>query len=308
MNKTNYTTNTNSLNPNFITGFCDAEGSFILNISKDPRYVLGWSTKLVFSIHLHSKDVDSLYLIQRYFGVGNVSIHEDTAMFQVIKLSDLACIVEHFNNYPLKTQKYADYLLFKKAFNIVSNKQHQTEIGLHKLISIRASMNKGLPERLLLAFPGITPELRPEVPKADLDPNNLDIKHWVAGFVSGEGCFFIKTSKSKTHKLGISVALNFLVVQNIRDTYLLDSFVQFFGCGSFSIAEKSGIGMFAVRNFSHIEEIIIPFFEQYPILGTKVKDFEDFKEASLLIKSKSHLTKEGLEKIILIKSRMNFKR
>jgi hypothetical protein len=41
MNKTNYTTNTNSLNPNFITGFCDAEGSFTLNISKDPRYALG---------------------------------------------------------------------------------------------------------------------------------------------------------------------------------------------------------------------------------------------------------------------------
>jgi len=145
MNKTNYTTNTNSLNPNFITGFCDAEGSFTLNISKDPRYALGWSIKLVFNIHLNSKDIESLYLIQRFFCAGNVTMHGDTAMFQVIKLSDLACIIEHFNNYPLLTQKHADYLLFKKAFNIVSNKQHQTEIGLHKLISIRASMNKGLP-------------------------------------------------------------------------------------------------------------------------------------------------------------------
>ena len=308
MNKTNYTTNTNSLNPNFITGFCDAEGSFTLNISKDPRYALGWSIKLVFNIHLNSKDIESLYLIQRFFCAGNVTMHGDTAMFQVIKLSDLACIIEHFNNYPLLTQKHADYLLFKKAFNIVSNKQHQTEIGLHKLISIRASMNKGLPERLQTAFPGITPELRPEVPKANLCPNSLDNKYWVAGFVSGEGCFFIKASKSKTHKLGVGVALNFLVVQNIRDTYLLESFVHIFGCGSFSIADKSGIGMFAVRNFSHIVDIIIPFFEQYPILGTKVKDFEDFKEASLLIKSKTHLTKEGLDKILLIKSRMNFKR
>ena len=58
----------------------------------------------------------------------------------------------------------------------------------------------------------------------------------MAGFVTGEGCFFIKTSKSKTHKLGMSVALNFIVVQNIRDAYLLESFVQFLGkkCGSFS--------------------------------------------------------------------------
>lgn len=106
----------------------------------------------------------------------------------------------------------------------------------------------------------------------------------------------------------MSVSLNFLVVQNIRDASLLESFIQVFGCGSFSIVEKSGIGTFAVSNFSFIVENIIPLFEEYPILGAKAKDFEDFKEASVLIKSKAHLTKEGLDKIILIKSRMNFKR
>jgi len=98
-------------------------------------------------------------------------------MFQVVKLSDLACIFEHFDNYPLKTQKHADYLLFKKAFDIISNKQHLTEVGLHKLISIRASINKGLPERLQTAFPNITPALRPEVIKTNLEHNNLDVKY-----------------------------------------------------------------------------------------------------------------------------------
>ena len=232
----------------------------------------------------------------------------DSAVFQCIKLSDLVCIIDHFNSYPLKTQKHADFLLFKKAFNIISNKQDLTIKGLHKLICIRASINKGLPERLQAAFPNLTPELRPSVAKVNLDFKNLDVKYWVAGFVSGEGCFFIKTSKSKTHKLGLSVTLNFLVVQNIRDAYLLESFQEFFGCGGFSIWEKSKVGTFAVRNFSHILDTIIPFFEQYPILGTKAKDFEEFKKGSLLIKSKAHLTKEGLEKILLIKSRMNFKR
>jgi hypothetical protein len=52
--------------------------------------------------------------------------------------------------------------------------------------------------------------------------------------------------------------LNFFVVQNIRDAYLLESFVQVFGCGSFSIVEKSGIARFAVLNFSQIVENIIP--------------------------------------------------
>lgn len=169
-------------------------------------------------------------------------------------------------------------------------------------------MNKGLPERLGVAFSNLTRMTRPQVPKTNLETNIPGVKHWMAGFVSGEGCFFIKTSKSKTHKLGMSVTLNFFVTQNIRDAYLLENFVQVFGCGSFSIVEKSGIGTFAVWNFSHIADNIIPFFEKYPILGAKAKDFEDFKEASVLIKSKAHLTKEGLDKIIFIKSKMNFKR
>lgn len=256
---------------------------------------------------MHSKDIDSLYLFQRFFGVGNVTLHGDAAHYQAVKLSDLACVIEHFNNYPLKTEKYADFILFKKAFDIVKSKEHLTEAGLTKLISIRATLNKGLPERLMAAFK-VIPEPRPQVPKTTLNSNTPGVKYWLAGFVSGEGCFFIKVSKSKTHKLGKSVTLNFLVNQHKRDAKLLESFIQVFGCGSYSINEKTGICIFAVRSFNDIDDKIIPFIEEYPIIGVKAKDFEDFKEASILIKSKAHLSKEGLDKILLIKSRMNFKR
>lgn len=229
-------------------------------------------------------------------------------MFQITKLGDFVFIIDHFKSYPLKTQKYADFLLFKKAFDIINDKKHLTIEGLHELISIRASLNKGLADRLKLAFPNIKPVVRPEIPIFSFKPNLSNINHWMAGFVSGEGCFFIHTSKSKTHKLGISVALNFFVVQNIRDSYLLASFAKIFGCGSFNIVEKSGIINFSVRNISDITDKIIPFFEEYNIQGVKAKDFNDFKEASVLMKSKLHLTKEGLDKILLIKSRMNFNR
>lgn len=311
MSKTKYTTQSshpNNVNPHFVTGFCDAESCFTLIISKNPRYTLGWSVKLVFNIHLHSKDLDLLYLIQRFFCVGNVTLHGDAAVYQATKLSDLARIIEHFNNYPLKTQKYADFLLLKKAFDIVHSKEHLTKDGLTKLVSLRACLNKGLPERLEAAFPNVTPVSRPPVPKTTFESNKLELNYWMAGFVTGEGCFFVKTSKSKTHKLGISVTLNFIIVQNVRDAFLIESFVDFFCCGSFSIAEKSGIARFSVSNFSKLVEIIIPIFEEYPVLGGKAEDFKDFKEVSVLIKSKAHLSNEGLNKILLIKSKMNFKR
>lgn len=50
---------------------------------------------------------------------------------------------------------------------------------------------------------------------------------------------------------------------------------------------------------------IIPFFKQYPIMGVKSKDFADWIKVAEYIQKKDHLTQEGLEKIINIKSTMN---
>ena len=37
---------------------------------------------------------------------------------------------------------------------------------------------------------------------------------------------------------------------------------------------------------------IIPFFNKYPIIGVKSKDFKDFSKAAELIINKKHLTKK----------------
>jgi hypothetical protein len=79
-------------------------------------------------------------------------------------------------------------------------------------------------------------------------------------------------------------------------------------CGFITINESSAITRFAVTKFSDIQNIIIPFFDKYPLKGDKVKNFEEFKKVSDLITKKSHLTKEGLDKILKIKSNMNFNR
>ena len=45
--------------------------------------------------------------------------------------------------------------------------------------------------------------------------------------------------------------------------------------------------------------------EKYPLLGAKLQDYLDFVKVAELIKSKEHLTIEGLAKIEEIKSNMN---
>lgn len=302
---TKYFTDNFKLNPNWVTGFCDGESSFQLVIHKTPNMKLGWSVRLVFSIHLHKKDINVLYMLQKFFNVGNITMHKDTANYQVVAMSDLLIILEHFNKYPLISQKKADYVLFKKAYDLIKNKEHLT--NLQNLINIRASMNKGLPERLLSDFPNTVPEIRPEIILSK-DDKLIDMNYWIAGFVEGEGCFFVKTSKSKTHKLGLSVNLNFIIVQNIRDKELMEEIKLVLNCGSITINESSAIIRFTVTKFTDIQNKIIPFFDKYPLMGNKGKDYEDFKKVSDLMTKKSHLTKEGLDKILEIKSNMNFNR
>ena len=45
-----------SLNPWFIVGFVDGEGSFIILIYKNSKLKTGWEVKLKFSITVHRKD------------------------------------------------------------------------------------------------------------------------------------------------------------------------------------------------------------------------------------------------------------
>jgi hypothetical protein len=65
--------------------------------------------------------------------------------------------------YPLLTQKRADFQLFKLIVDLINNKEHLTLEGLEKIISIKASINIGLSDKLIECFPNITPIDRPTV-------------------------------------------------------------------------------------------------------------------------------------------------
>ena len=135
--------------------------------------------------------------IQATLGVGKIySPRTATKQYRVTSVKDLQVIVNHLDNYPLITKKRSDYELFKLAINLIENKEHLTTEGLEKLVSIRASLNLGLTPDLKLAYPNITPYSKLKFWPCDIkDPN------WLAGFTSGEGCFFINIKKSKTTKL-----------------------------------------------------------------------------------------------------------
>jgi hypothetical protein len=215
----------------------------------------------------------------------------------------MPAIINHFDKYPLITQKWADYQLFKQAFSLIQAKEHLTDLGLNKLVAIKASINRGLPSELKENYPSIEAINREVVVNNEIpDPD------WLAGFTSGEGSFAVRVFSSSNHRMGYQVQLRFQITQQCRDKDLMEKIVKYrpSRCGYISI--RGDIVDFHVTKYSDVVEHIIPFFAKYPILGVKEENYEDFKLVAALIENKEHLTEEGLEKIKEIKSRMNASR
>lgn len=287
--------------PKFITGFTDAEGSFVLSIYKSPRYSVGWQSSAIFAIKLHARDRFILEALQVYFGgIGSIIKNEGCYIFSVKSIKELEIIIAHFNNYPLITQKRADFELFKRGVEIIKSRRHRTLEGLQEIVNHRASLNKGLTDVLKASFLETLPTTRPLV-------ENITIPHpdWVAGFVTGEGSFYILIEKSPRSKTGFQVILNLQISQHRRDMKLLENLISFFECGRLEKKTGNPVICFIVSKFSDINEKIIPFFHQYKIVGNKFKDFQDWCKAAKIVKERKHLTKEGLDQIISIKLGMN---
>ena len=102
--------NINIINPWFITGFVDAEGSFLITAQQVKWSKLGWGVRASFKINIHLRDRDLLEQIKNFFGVGNIYISGTQASYEVNSLKDLDVIIAHFENYPLLLKK--DLTLF----------------------------------------------------------------------------------------------------------------------------------------------------------------------------------------------------
>jgi len=57
----------------------------------------------------------------------------------------------------LKSEKLADFMLFKLIIEKIQLKQHLSMEGVKDIVATRASLNKGLSDELKASFPNITP-------------------------------------------------------------------------------------------------------------------------------------------------------
>lgn len=299
----NYTTLCNNkhkidelqIDPWFITGFTDAEGCFACSVLKSSSYKLGWEIQLSFQIKLHVKDFPVLLRIQHSLnGIGTVTSNQSSCAFRVRKFNELVELVKFFDKYPLISWKKGDYLLFKQIISIMQLKEHLTLEGLQKIVNIRATLNFGLSKELQFMFPETIP-----VPRPLRETCVIPHSQWLVGFTSGEGNFSVSLDK------GIFKSLLFKITQHKKDEELLIAIKEYFNCGYCYLRKKENIIDFKVTKFSEINEIIIPFFINNPILGIKSLDFKDWCLVSEMLKKREHKLEEGVIKIREIQNGMN---
>lgn len=260
------------LSSNYIVGFINAEGCFNISISKHSKTKSGYTAQVKMHITQSTLSVNVLYAIKEYFGCGSIVIHnksEDRMRYQITGIKEIQnTLIPFLDQYPLLTSKHLNYLDFKKAVEIIANKEHLTTKGLETLRILANNMNTGRSFEDKYNF------------SKEVINNYTMTPEWIQGFVDGEGCFgchlvkdtnqfkfYFSVSQSTTDRTVLQIILDYFnegyVYPNIPDNTLK------------SVLSVSSVSNYKVNSESHLNSIIIPFFDKYPLYSNKSLDYQD---------------------------------
>jgi Cytochrome C and Quinol oxidase polypeptide I/LAGLIDADG endonuclease len=107
----------------------------------------------------------------------------------------------------------------------------------------------------------------------DLNVEQLEwFQQWLVGFTDGVGSLTLSKSNQKWQ-------LVFKISQNKYNLRILNYIKSQLGVGQINQDKKSNMAHFKISKLEHIGQIIIPIFDQFPLLTTKQFNYERFKKA-----------------------------
>src|SRR5438876_11219826 len=87
--------------------------------------------------------------------------------------------------------------------------------------------------------------------------------------------------------------------QHQYNVEILEQLRHFFGCGRISAkGPMSSVMTYSVYARRDLESVIIPFFEQHPLISRKQEDFIKFSEVVRLMQRKAHQHDTGFRTIV----------
>lgn len=130
-------------------------------------------------------------------------------------------------------------------------------------------------------------------------PNSLGA--FLAGFALGEASFMIVCRPRDDYGRSWKLSAAFNVSQ--RDRAPLDLFRETLGCGTMRRAGNGG-WYWEVNDLSAIQACIVPFFDRFPLVGTKAQDYARFREAVLIL-GKGALSESDFHRVLSLREGMN---
>ncbi|MBI4729196.1 MAG: LAGLIDADG family homing endonuclease [Acidobacteria bacterium] len=125
---------------------------------------------------------------------------------------------------------------------------------------------------------------------------------YLAGFADGEGSFNVSFRPRKDYRMPWKVSMSFNISQ--LDDTVPRIFRNSLRCGTLRW-RADGVCYFEVTDLRHVLERVIPFFDQFPLLSGRSRDFEIFRQIADLMGRGAHRTREGIADIVRLRSPMN---
>lgn len=133
------------------------------------------------------------------------------------------------------------------------------------------------------------------------DTSLLTDSYWLAGFSDADGSFQVKTLNRKGRKYGYEIRLNYQLDQ--KDSLVLEQIKAVLG-GSIGYRKSQGTFYYSSVSFGSAKKVI-NYFDHFNLLSSKHINYLKWRNVYRLIQREEHLTKNGINKIIKIKSTMN---
>jgi len=128
-----------------------------------------------------------------------------------------------------------------------------------------------------------------------------ELGSFLAGFALGEASFMLVCRARQTSHRGWRISAAFNVSQHDRAP--LDLFRETLGCGTMRRAGNGG-WYWEVNSLSDIQDRIVPFFERFPLVGSKAEDFRRVASAVKLL-ARGPLTQSGYTTVLALREGMN---
>jgi hypothetical protein len=130
---------------------------------------------------------------------------------------------------------------------------------------------------------------------------------YIVGLTDGEGCFLVQI------RTDYRIVLRYFITQRFDNKKLLDKVYNYFKIGYVyrkfqGNDKKKTTFVYEVTKQDDIQNVIVPFFKNYPLQGVKKNSFARFTRIAKIVKGRQDtrkLSKKELQEVWNLKLTMN---